>query len=114
MIRLSRIALLSFLTSLAWHATAFSTSAYRDGNELYQYCLEGAGEVGKTVCNNYIMGAVDTLMMGGVLCPPSNASAGDLIDTVIKYLRDNPDIRRYTAASNVTSALKEFYCKKSN
>jgi hypothetical protein len=111
MSRLPRIAFLSFLANLAWHATAFSTSAYRDGNELYRYCLAGSGEVGKTVCNNYIMGAIDTLMMGGVLCPPSNAQAGELIDMVIRYLRDNPDIRQYTAASNVTAALKEFYCK---
>lgn len=111
---MSSLPQIALSVALTWHPTALSASAYRDGNELYRFCRTDAAAAARTVCNNYIMGAVDTLMMGGLLCPPSNAPVGELVDMVIKYLRDNPDMRHYTAASDRAVALQEFNCKNSN
>lgn len=60
----------------------------------------------------YVIGVHDALD-GTVICTPSNASKGQLVDIVFNYLRDNPQIRHKSADELITQALIKFYpCKR--
>jgi hypothetical protein len=75
-------------------------------------------------CTGYISGSHDTDYMVQMLeehekitlmkhsCPPSNASTGQVVRIVVKYLRDNPERLRMPASVLVTDAVRSsFPCK---
>jgi len=91
-----------------------------DGEKLSSTdALEGA------FCVGYIWGNHDTDFMVQMLeehdkitlmkhaCPPSNASAGQAVRVVVKYLRDNPERLHMPASVLVTDAIRSsFPCKE--
>jgi hypothetical protein len=86
--------------------------SYVNGNALFEYC-EGGDNLRSTdspiqwgQCWGYILGVAD-LADGKAFCLPDAVTAGQLIDIVKIWLRDNPHKRHYSADSLVAFALKE-------
>ena len=68
-----------------------------------------AREVGR----HYIMGVVDalSLLKDSKVCVGANTATNDLVDAVLKQLKQRPDLHRYNAASVVREAIAvEFPC----
>jgi Rap1a immunity proteins len=79
-----------------------------DGNQLYQLCT-GDNAAGKNFCLGYVAGVA--YQNANAVCLPHDATVDQLGDTVKKYLTDHPQARRYTAYSEVLTALqKAFPC----
>jgi peptidase E len=96
------------VTLWAQHPTNFY-----DGNQLYQYCTSDNSVEGG-LCLGYITGVADVLQNqnGNNICLPKNAVINQIVDTVKKYLTNNPESRHYSAYSEISVALgTAFPCK---
>ena len=102
-----------FISSLLWPVSGFSQTNFYSGNDLYRYCSAGIGVAIENLCNAYIVGAVDVMMATGYVCLPKDFIAKQVVDIVINYLRAHPEKRHYTAASEISAALRDFDCKNS-
>jgi hypothetical protein len=105
--------ILLYLCSLI-ATSAISGSTFYTGNELYGKG-ESSNQNDKTFALGYIAGVSDVLVGDDMLktCVPENVTVGQMRDIVIKYLKDNPEKRHFTAHSNVGVALfKAFPCRK--
>jgi hypothetical protein len=105
------------LTALAlpWSVCSYgqTVAAFLNSNQLYDECIVGPGTVDDAACYSYVIGVADALLHTNTICVPDGVTIERAKDVVIKYLRDNPDKRQYTAASNVTVALTyAFPCKR--
>jgi len=84
--------------------------AFWDGNTLYASCITRGNAAS---CDGYIAGVADTLEMTRTICIPPRVTSGQLVDVVIKFLKDNPESRHYAGASEATIALgRAFPCQK--
>jgi hypothetical protein len=107
--------------ALAVLAAALPLSAARSefttGNSLWTLCNEAAG----TWCVAYVEGVADVLLPiwakggdfnGWRACIPKDAIGSQVTDVVIKFLREHPEWRHFTASSLVAQALAQaFPCR---
>jgi hypothetical protein len=101
--------------------TPVSAAGFNTGNALYTECTTDETSpvyfAAKMGCTAYIVGAADSLesmrsFSSKDQCIPENTSKQQVTDVVIKYLRDNPEQRHFTAASTAMLALSiAFNCK---
>lgn len=106
----ARMAVLMIFGFALWPCAAF---ALLSGNELFQSCEAREGTADNGVCVGYIKGVADTFQIAHQFCPPKGAIGEQLNDVVIKYLRDHPEKRHYSASSLVIVALQRaFPCNK--
>ena len=102
----------------------FSGSAlgafFKSGNALHADCQSKIDTLNRAVCYGYIMGVVDSRPKDGKTakildwpyCVPGGVNGGQITDTVIKWLTNNPEKRHFVAASLIIAALSEaFPCK---
>jgi hypothetical protein len=80
-----------------------TVSYFKDGNALLSDC-ESNDAFSAGACLGYVTGAHDGLGPRLVLVP-ENATAGQIKDVVVKYLRDNPESRNLPAGVLVMLAL---------
>jgi Ssp1 endopeptidase immunity protein Rap1a len=73
----------------------------------------------QATCRSYVVGVLDTfnffdeVQKQPRICLPSNATQGQMMDVVVKYLQDHPAERQYPAAAIVFSSMYDsFRCKK--
>lgn len=85
------------------------------GNTLYSWCSDSGG---RNACEGYVMGVVDAAYTGDRLwraeagwrwCLPSGVSGTQLTDSVVLFLKENPEKRHMTAASLVAGAIAERF-----
>jgi hypothetical protein len=83
--------------------------SFISGNALYDNCEPTA----LPTCGAYIFGVLDLMAQtNGQLfahCLPDKATGKQLIDVVVKWLRENPAERHYSAASNIQVALQQAF-----
>lgn len=94
-------------------------AAFLDGNSLYAECSAPQGDAvyysKASRCMGYILGVYDDMMVMLQLqyrreaCAPSGVTAGQIVDIVTKYLRDNPQERHMPAPMLVRIALFEAF-----
>lgn len=80
--------------------------------DLYLRLIDPQAEV-REIGRHYIMGVVDalSLLKDGKVCVGANTATIDLVEAVLKQLRQRPDLHRYNAASVVREAVAvEFPC----
>ncbi|SRR6266446_6244758 len=99
------IALLAaFLLAASVRGDFYDGNKLKDGLEHFKKraneieALDGMKAVG------YVLGVHD-VYRGSLACGPSTATAGQLVDIVLKYLETYPEERHYNAASLVRNAL---------
>ena len=69
-------------------------------------------EAGK--CFGYILGIVDSIPAGEGFDPDPRVRASQHIDVVLRYLRDNPELRHLPAHQLVRQALTDAFPKRSD
>jgi hypothetical protein len=98
---------------------------FENGNSLLEYCsaaeADDLREMKFASCYGYIIGAIDMMEVTNdarrgakpplkpLFCLPTNVTRGQLVDTVKKYLTDNPAHRHYSAAGIVLQAIDEAF-----
>jgi hypothetical protein len=123
------------MSKASWLAAIFILTAtpsfadrYISGNDLYPLCsatpenVPGDQQANASTqwgfCRGYIAGVADILenreVAGYRACMPApTVEIGQLAEVVTNFLRDHPDERQLTAASNVAFALsKAFPCER--
>lgn len=89
-------------------------SSFFEGNDLHELC-----ETKRALAQAYVMGVTDGMDSYGVtsdgnspFCVPPNVRSKQISDIACNYLRDNPEKRQYSAASNIFAAvLAAFPCR---
>lgn len=89
-------------------------ASFLDGNDLFEHC-----QARRSSGLNYILGVHDAQQaIAGLgkqeklICPWGRVSSGNIIETVCKYLRENPDQRSRSGSSIVLEALgNAFPCR---
>ena len=89
------------------------------GNSLLETC-SSVGKADELFCLGYIGGVADVDGLEGATfperqrsCVPDNVSNGQLMDVVVKYLKEHPEERHMLAAILIVEALtKAFPCKR--
>lgn len=106
---------LAIVTAVLFASPAWpSGSSFLTGNKLFDSC-EGVLR-SPDHCTGYTTGIADALASGPIYgweaCVPEKVPASQVRDIVVKYLRDTPEERHYTAASIAAMALsKAFPCR---
>ena len=87
------------------------------GNDLLEYCESKERPFPTGLCLGYVLGASDVESMEGAAFPdrarsyvPNNVSNGQMIDIVVKYLKDRPEERHMLAGLLVEAMNKAFPC----
>jgi hypothetical protein len=112
---IKRLVYLSLLGATVFASNQHAAIAdFRDGNSLLRECTGSDPE--QLACLGYIMGITDIIrgkeVLGYKPCLYSNISVQQLHDVVVLYLRSQPAIRHYSAASLVVAALgHSFPCR---
>lgn len=94
---------------ILWPGFAFGETYFLGGNALYEKCNAEAGTFNSIFCAAYIAGIADLFQLTKVACIPSNVVAGQVEDVVVKYLREHPESRHYSAASEAGLALRAAF-----
>ena len=101
------------LCPLAALSQALTSGTIVNGTQLFSECDDGGDTPNGIACLHYIAGVADVLLMHKEICVPSGVTVRQLADIVTKYLRDNPEVRHFTAASDTMVALaRVFPCSK--
>jgi hypothetical protein len=100
------------LTVVAIPADAYEPRAAMSGNQLLSVC-ESAAASDHSACTAYVAGVVDLLeqlaFRDDVKCWPAipqQVTVQQMADIVLKYLKDHPEHRHYSGASNVRLAIE--------
>ena len=83
---------------------------FKGGNDLYEQLKSKDTDIVKyLVGSGYVLGVVDTRFDK---CNLENVQGLQLVDTVLLYLTNHPELRQHTASSLVELSIKEkFKCK---
>jgi len=100
---------LIMLCPLTALSQALTSDMIVNGDQLFSDCVNGGDAPNGNACLHYIAGAADVLLMHKEICVPSGVTISQLADIVTKYLRDNPEVRHFTAASSTTVALARVF-----
>mgnify|MGYP005988653749 CR=1 FL=1 len=82
--------------------------SWHSGNTLLEACERDDASFREGVCYGYVYGVVDVLS-GEQFCAPSNVTASQFVNIVIKYLKQNPENLHYNAAVLVAFALAQVF-----
>jgi hypothetical protein len=116
-----RLAIVLGLAAVA-AVSAKATGKPMTGDRLYDLCTDEKGsptfQQSEMFCSGYITGAADMVMGLGsptvtLICPPDGLTYQQLVDTVVKFLRGNPEKRAFSAYRIVyTGLVQAFPCPK--
>jgi hypothetical protein len=98
-------------------STPSFAQGFLHGRDLYSFCAiadETLETAGKATCVAFIIGAVDAFTRTHDICLSKDVIGKQVTDIVIDYLRNHPQTRNYTAASEIDEALKRFHCSNSS
>jgi hypothetical protein len=99
---------------LLWPASGFC-AGFQTGNDLYSECNSPKSSPDFNTCLAYVEGMADAFAGLPLVCFPSHVTVGQTVDIVMKYLRDHPEDRHYSAAGEALEALGSvFPCQNQN
>lgn len=105
--------LLSLSAALALSLPAEAAGEFKTGNEV-KAGLEGwvrddsTETVRDAVAFGYVIGVHDALS-GSVICSGDNVTQGQVVQVVLKYMRQNPEKLDQSADRVITAALKAVW-----
>lgn len=121
---------------ILWLFTTFGIDAHAEpfsGNEVFRACEGEEVSVQQGFCFGYILGTVEGLKWGSItgllassgqleadeydvlssialgFCIPPTVENGQVLDVVIKYLLETPEVRHETARTLIQSALANSF-----
>src|SRR5262249_46932591 len=90
---------------------------YISGNILWETCSPSQHDTNNWLCMGYITGITDAVeaqngsFMGRRVCIQSQVTPGQIVDVVVQFLGQHPEIREYAAPGLIAGALaKAFPC----
>ena len=89
-----------------------SYAGFRSGNNLANDCNNNDNKFSNGVCYGYVMGVTDLLLWVNTnlkLCAPSEATGGQVVAIVRKFLKEHPEMLHEDADFLVMSALQEAF-----
>ena len=105
--------LLGFAAALTVALPAEASGEFKTGNEI-KVGLEGWVDKNSTeyvrdgVAFGYVIGVHDALS-GSVICSGDNVTQGQVVQVVLKYMRQNPEMLDQSADRVITAALKAVW-----
>lgn len=105
--------LLALSVALTVSLPAEAAGEFKTGNEI-KTGLEGwvrdnsTETVRDAVAFGYVIGVHDALS-GSVICSGDNVTQGQVVQVVLKYMRNNPEVLDQSADRVITSALKAVW-----
>jgi hypothetical protein len=84
--------------------STLANAEFWDGNRLYQK-LTHTDAAERIQALGYIMGVSDAVT-GAIVCPTGNPTAGQMMDMVQLWLRENPSVRHKSADTIVAYVLQ--------
>lgn len=100
--------------------TSPASADFLSGNDLYSKCTTSI--MNDVQCMGYVEGVSDAValetsiggdLFGWTACIPAEATASQVRDVVVKYLKSHPELRHLGAPSLVASAIGEaFPCRQ--
>lgn len=110
-----------FISCIVGLAVLPATAGFKSANDLWDHCTarerDRHYQQDNAMCMGYIVGIADVLDDGDNVdglraCLPRGATIGQVVDTAMYYIRDNPQDRHYSASSVVAAALAAaFPCR---
>lgn len=111
-----------FLAPVVDDAHAFS--AFDDGNDLFRICVEAETETDTGLkymhlseCRGYIVGVSDQMEMTraemdrpACMASGKGITKGQVVDVVVKYLKDHPEERHLAGSFIVVKAVESAFC----
>ena len=104
--------------AISGDALAQKEPGFENGESLFDICAGPGGPWRNAFCLGYILGIADIMAKSGTqvegfgACFPSDVTQGQVRDSVVTWLRANPDSRQYGATGLVAKALSEaFPCR---
>jgi hypothetical protein len=122
----------TLLCVVLWASPVASQTS--QGNDLLEACSMPDNLAAEGYCIGYVVGAIEGMKLGAVsvlafiapeqsgvehldrmsnialnFCIPADASNRQLVEVVVKYLRENPETRHETARTLIHSALVESF-----
>ena len=93
-----RLMMLAVAAGFLWPSSGFSqgAGAFADGNRIYNSC-GGTDGMELSYCAGYVAAMSDALVATGHACMPADVTVQQAVDVVMKYLRDHPEQRQYSA-----------------
>ena len=85
--------------------SAQAEGVFLSGNALLQECEPKPNPL----CQGIVAGYSDMLSLNGQICKPLSVTVGQVSDVVVKFLREHPANRHYSAASIARFALKNAF-----
>ncbi len=107
------IAILMLLGALAVAKTA--AADFKDGEELYQLCIEPKDVQANSFCVGYVAAIADVLgtgdgsVSGWRACLPAEATQGKVASIAIQWLEEHPENRTFGASDLIAQALARTY-----
>ena len=100
------------ITSSAWA----NSGAWLTGDELLSACSDKENDYKQGLCVGYVLGAADGTTiwqlwkdLSSNICVPNRVEVGEMVDSVIAHLEDNPRELHFDASSVVLNALITTY-----
>lgn len=96
----------------------YASLSFETGNTLYEKCQDNNSMLNSGGCMGYISAIVDDLasdnrINGFHACFSQYMTRGQVLDVVVKWLRDHPESRHLSANGLVARALSEaFPCSR--
>lgn len=108
---IAKLAIAAFAAMLV--TTVHAAGEFKTGNEV-KVGLEGwvrddsTETVRDAVAFGYVIGVHDALS-GSVICSGDNVTQGQVVQVVLKYMRNNPEMLDQSADRVITAALKTVW-----
>lgn len=107
-----RQVILGAALGVAVSAAAYSADGRHDGNELKADMEGPEAGIGRAMAMGYVNGVADALYFKDVTCEPANVTQRQVVDIVLKFLRDHPERLHEQRFALVSDALMQaFPCK---
>jgi hypothetical protein len=110
------------IISTALLVSGAADAQYKNGNTLLEECrtaqsyFSGQRKSLDTLiapnCMAYVAGISDMLddLAGDKRCVPDGVTVGQLVDVVVRYLEQKPEIRHTSAAALAMTAIRNTWC----
>jgi Rap1a immunity proteins len=91
-----------------------SAQGLSQGDELLKYCGDSAESYGRGVCHGYILSIAAVLSDGNAIsghkaCIPQAVNMGQIVDTSVRYVKDNAANSKYTTAVLIAKSLERSF-----
>ena len=108
------LALILLAASLNILPSPVSAQGLSHGDELLKYCTDPAESFGRGVCHGYILSIASVLSEGNAIsghkaCIPQAVNMGQIVDTSVRYIKDNATAGTSTAAVLIAKSLERSF-----